>query len=72
MKKLNQTLLALAVIAAVVLLAIPTESVAAQGEGPRIKRDWTEKEPKEMDECIPTWSTATTGQAGGSRNRMRL
>jgi hypothetical protein len=50
MKKLNQTLLALAVIAAVVLLAIPTGSVAAQAEDPRFKGDWTEKEPKEMDE----------------------
>lgn len=50
MKKLNQTLLALAVIAAVVLLAIPPESVAAQAEGPQFKGDWTDKEPKEMDE----------------------
>jgi hypothetical protein len=49
MKKLNQTLLSLAVIAAVVMLALPTDVVAAQAEDPQLEKGRAGEEPKGLD-----------------------
>jgi len=49
MKKLNQTLLSLAVIAAVVMLALPTGSVAGQAEDPPLEGGQAGEEPKGLD-----------------------
>jgi hypothetical protein len=49
MKKLNQTLLSLAVIVAVVMLALPTGTVAAQAEDPQLGEDRPAEEPKGLD-----------------------
>lgn len=49
MKKLNEVMLALAVIAAVVMLAIPNGTVAAQAENPQLKEGRTGENPKGLD-----------------------
>ena len=49
MKKLNQTLLSLAVIVAVVMLALPTGTVAAQAEDPQHGKGRPAEEPKGLD-----------------------
>ena len=50
MKKLNQTMLSLAVIAAVVMLALPTDSVAAQAEPPQMEEALPGEEPRSPEE----------------------
>jgi len=49
MKKLSKVLLSLAMIAAVVMLAIPNGTVAAQAEGPQLKEGRTGEEPKGLE-----------------------